>query len=224
MSSHIKREMQSLNESLLSLAGMVEQQVFRAVKSLMMRDLELALIVCTADETIDHREIQVEEECLKVLALYQPVARDLRSVVATLKITSDLERIGDLAVNIAKKVEVCVLSPPTDGLPDLSEMAELVLHQLRMALDAMVRQEVPLAEQVCCRDVELNTMKKGLRQLIESRMQKQPEQIPVLLALLGAVRNLERIGDHATNIAEDVIYTVSGRIIRHELFSDHDDG
>ncbi|MDD3469157.1 MAG: phosphate signaling complex protein PhoU [Thermoguttaceae bacterium] len=215
MSVHLQREMESLNRSLLLFTDMVEQQVSLAVKSLNTRDADLAITVRSADDTIDQKEVEVEEECLKALLLYQPVAGDLRKIIATLKITNDLERIGDLAVNIAKKAEFCALAPPLDAQPDLSEMAALALQQLRNALEAMVRLNVSLAEQVRTQDAELNAMKKTLRRVIELQMSEDPSKIPVLLSLLGAVRNLERIGDHASNIAEDVIYMVEGRIVRH---------
>ena len=217
MSVHMQREMNVINQSLLSLAGMVEQQVSRAVRALNSRDADLATLVRSADATIDQREIEVEEECLKALALYQPVAGELRQVVATLKITNDLERIGDLAVNIAKKAVYCALSTPIENQPDLSSMTELALRQLRESLEALVQMDVSLAEKVRARDTELNQMKKELRQTLETRMQQHPGLIPMLLTLLGAVRNLERIGDHATNIAEDVIYLVGGHIVRHSF-------
>jgi phosphate transport system protein len=164
---------------------------------------------------VDRREVELEEECLKTLALYQPVAIELRLVVAVLKINSDLERIGDLAVNVAHKAAALAAGPPM-GMPlDLPSMWEKTRGMLRDSLDAFVNHDLALAQNVCTRDDEVDRMKQDIRQKAEHLMRTQPEKLHLLLSFLAIARNLERIADHATNIAEDVIYLIEGRIVRH---------
>jgi len=216
MSVHLQRAIENLKKQLLSLCGLVEDQVERAVRALLERDEALAAEVEFADHEIDEREVYVEEECLKVLALYQPVATDLRLVVAALKINNDLERIGDLAVNIARKA-VCPSHELPSEIPiDIGGMWEKTQAMLRDSLDALVRLDTKLAHQVCSRDSEVDRMKHEFRLEIEKRICREPARAPWLLRLMAATRNLERIADCATNIAEDVIYLIEGKIVRHE--------
>jgi phosphate transport system protein len=215
MSVHLRREIDSLKQSLLLLCHMVEDQVALAVKALLDRDQELAERVAQRDREIDLREVEVEEECLRVLALYQPVAIDLRLIVSVLKINSDLERVGDLAVNIAHKAlavvnELNVAAP--DVLPDMAVKTQAMLHD---SIDALVNLDARLAVDVCSRDDEVDQLKRTIRLEVEDRIEINPRQLRPLLRLLAVSRNLERIADSATNIAEDVIYMVDGRIIRH---------
>ncbi len=215
MSVHLQREIDRLKKNLLSLCALVEEQVQVAVRALLERDPELARRVERRDLEIDQREVEVEEECLKALALHQPVASDLRFIVAAMKMNSDLERIGDLAVNIARKV-VTICSQATMEIPfDLAGMWQKTQRMLRDSLDALVNLDARLGHEVCARDNEVDQMKHEIRRKAEQLMQQDPGRIPVLLNLLAVSRNLERIADHATNIAEDVIYMVEGRIIRH---------
>lgn len=215
MSVHLQREIERLKKQLLSLCALVEDQVQLAVRALLERDPHMARSVEQRDVEIDHREVEVEEELLKALALHQPVASDLRLIVAALKINNDLERIGDLAVNIARKAAAFASQPPMDIPFDLSGMWEKTQSMLRDSLDALVNLNPGLANDVCARDNEVDRMKREIRLGAESMMAQQPARVPALLTLLAVSRNLERIADHATNIAEDVIYMAEGRIIRH---------
>ena len=215
MSVHLRREIDKLKQSLLLLCRMVEEQVEMAVQALLDRDQSLAERVSQRDDEIDQREVEVEEECLRVLALYQPVAIDLRLIVSVLKINNDLERVGDLAVNIAHKAlavvnELQVAVP--DVLPDMAAKTQSMLHD---SIDALVALDSKLAAAVCSRDDEVDELKRTIRLEVEDRIEVNPRQLRPLLRLLAVSRNLERIADSATNIAEDVIYMVEGRIIRH---------
>jgi phosphate transport system protein len=215
MSVHLQREIERLKKQLLSLCALVEDQVQLAVRALLERDPDMARSVEKRDVEIDHREVEVEEELLKALALHQPVASDLRLIVAALKINNDLERIGDLAVNIARKAATFASQRPMDIPFDLAGMWEKTQLMLRDSLDALVNLNPGLANDVCARDNEVDQMKREIRHRAESMMEQDPAKVPALLTLLAVSRNLERVADHATNIAEDVIYMAEGRIIRH---------
>ncbi len=215
MSVHLQTEIERLKKSLLSLCAIVEEQVQLAVRSILDRDAALAGDVERRDRDIDQREVEVEEECLKILALHQPVAADLRFIVAALKINNDLERIGDLAVNLARKTMALCEQPAMEIPFDLAGMWQKVQVMLRDSLDAMVNQDSALANDVCARDDEVDAMKREIRLEVEEMIRCDPEQANGLLRLLAATRNLERIADHATNIAEDVIYMIEGDIVRH---------
>jgi phosphate transport system protein len=215
MSAHFQREISKLKQQVLSLCTLVEGQVEKAVRAVQLRDDELAAEVERLDEEIDLREIEVEEECLKTLALYQPVAGDLRFVVSTLKINHDLERIGDLAVNIARKVRGLVFDPPPELTCDLGLMCEKTQFLLRDSIDSLVSLSASDAATICTRDDEIDQMKATIRKEIEAAIRQRPEKVGSLLRLLAVSRNLERIADLATSIAEDVVYLVEGRIMRH---------
>jgi phosphate transport system protein len=215
MSVHLQREIEGLKRQLLSLCALAEEQVQSAVRALLERDPEMAERVVKRDIELDHREVEVEEECLKTLALHQPVASDLRLIVAALKINSDLERIGDLAVNIARKAAAFASQRPMDIPFNLAGMWEKTQLMLRDSLDALVNLNPALATSVCARDNEVDQMKRQIRHKAEEMMQRDPATVPALLTLLAVSRNLERVADHATNIAEDVIYMAEGRITRH---------
>ena len=215
MSAHFQREISKLKQQVLSLCSMVEGQVEKAVRAVQLRDDELAEEVERLDGEIDLREIEVEEECLKTLALYQPVAVDLRFVISTLKINHDLERIGDLAVNIARKVRGLVLDPPPELSCDLGLMCEKTQFLLRDSIDSLVSLNASDAATICTRDDEIDQMKATVRKEIETAIRQRPEKVGSLLRLLAVSRNLERIADLATSIAEDVVYLVEGRIMRH---------
>jgi len=208
-------ELERLKKNLMGLCALVEDQVQMAVRALLNRDVEMAKSVVQRDKDIDHREIDVEEECLKTLALHQPVAIDLRFIIAALKINNDLERIGDLAVNIARKA-VSFAEEPRMEIPfDIAGMWEKTQSMLRDSLDAMVNMDTAQASSVCRRDDEVDKIKYDIRVGVEEQIRREPDKVRPLLRLLAVSRNLERIADCATNIAEDVIYMVEGRIIRH---------
>ena len=157
----------------------------------------------------------MEEECLKTLALYQPVAIDLRLIVVVLKINNDLERIGDLAVNIARKAKRLATLPAIENPFDLAGMGEKTQAMLRDSIDALVNVDVALAGNVCGRDDEIDAMKREIRRTSEELIRREPEHVAAILNVMAASRNLERVADLATNIAEDVIYMVEGKIVRH---------
>jgi phosphate transport system protein len=215
MSVHLQREIDGLKESLVLLCRLVEERVHVAVQALLERDLDLAEQVEKGDRDINQREVEVEEDCLRILALYQPVAMDLRLTVAVLRISNDLERVGDLAVNIARKV-VAVVGIANVTVPViLAEMAAKSQSMLHDSIAALVSLDAPLAARVCARDDEVDRLKRAFRQDIEHQIEAHPEQLRQLLRLLAVSRNLERIADCATNISEDVLYMVNGRITRH---------
>jgi phosphate transport system protein len=215
MSVHLQREIEKLKKQLLSLCAVVEDQVQMAIEAFLERDDNLATEVERRDNDVDQREVEVEEECLKMLALYQPVAADLRLIVAVLKINNDLEQIGDLAVNIARKAAAVASEPPLNIPLDIAGMWKKVHAMLHDSLDALVNMNVPLAESVHARDDEVDRMKHEMRMTIEEAARRQPELMSHLLKFLAVSRNLERIADYSVNIAQDVIYLVSGAIVRH---------
>jgi phosphate transport system protein len=215
MAVHLQNEIDTLKKDLLTLCAAVEQQVEKAVRALLDGDAKLAEEVEQGDQEIDQQEVEVEEDCLRLLVLYQPVAGDLRLVIAALKINNDLERIGDLAVNIAHKAVSLAQEPAVEIPFDLPGMWSKTRAMLRDSLDAMVRADPRLAKDVCERDDEVDRIKHDARVRIEELIHRDPAATHRLLRLLAASRNLERIADCATNIAEDVIYMVNGRIIRH---------
>jgi phosphate transport system protein len=215
MAALLQREIDKLKKRVLSLCSLVEGQVEKALHAVLYLDDELAEEVERRDAEIDQREIEVEEECLKTLALHQPVAVDLRLIIAALKINNDLERIGDMAVNIARKARGLVKEPAPDVACDLGAMWAKTQAMLRDSIDALVNMDAKLATQICIRDDEVDQMKAGIRKEIEGAIRRQPDRVASLLRLQAVSRNLERIADLATNIAEDVIYLAEGRIIRH---------
>jgi phosphate transport system protein len=216
MSVHLQREIDKLKKSLLSLCALVEYQLESAMDALQERDGTKAQRVLERDSEVDQREVEVEEECMKALALHQPVACDLRFLVSVLKMNKDLERIGDMAVNIARKA-ITVAGYSGLEIPfDLAAMWHKARAMLRDSIDALVNRDAPLAQEICGRDREVNCMKKEIRRQAEELLRSQPNRVSFWLALMGVARNLERIADHAVNIAEDVIYLVEGRIVRHE--------
>jgi phosphate transport system protein len=213
---HLQREIDLLKKQILSLGAEVEESVRRSVRALATRDSALALRVIDHDIEIDQQEVDVEEECLKILALHQPVANDLRLIIAILKINNDLERIADLSVNIAERT-VYLATQDKIAIPfDFPGMADKVQSMLQRSLDALVNADSALARQVCADDDEVDRMNREVYGRVEAAIREHPEQLNGLINLLSASRYLERAADHATNIAEDVIYLVEGVIIRHQ--------
>lgn len=216
MSLHLQRQIQKLKEMILAMGTLTEEAVVKATRAMEARDPELAKAVITGDSEIDLMEIDIEEECLHTLALHQPVAFDLRYVVAVLKINNDLERIADLAVNIAEKVTFLrQVSLPVSANFELPAMAKAVRGMLKFSLDALVNIDTDLAEKVRASDDEVDLLHKAMYQVVEQSIRTDPQRVEALVNLLGVSRNLERIGDHAVNIAEDVIYLARGDILRH---------
>jgi phosphate transport system protein len=221
MQQHLHREIEKLKTMLLSLGTDVEENVYRAVKALDERDAALAEQVIGGDGQVDRFEVYLEEECLKILALHQPVAIDLRFVIAVLKINNDLERIGDLAVNIAERARFLAGRDALDVPFDFMGMADKTRAMLKKALDALVNMDPRMARDVCAADDEVDALNREMYGRIQKSMQQHPDRIDGLINYLGVSRYLERIADHATNIAEDVIYMVDGDIVRHRAQGYH---
>jgi phosphate transport system protein len=215
MAKHLQKEIENLKKRLLALGAIVENAVREATSSIEKRDAALANRVIEEDEEIDQTEVEIEEECLKTLALHQPVAIDLRFIVAVLKINSDLERIGDLAVNIAERAVFLAGQSKVNVSLGLVEMAHSTQVMLKKSLDALVNLDAALAHEVCASDDAVDAMNRQMYLKVQEAIVKNPEQIASLIHLLSASRHLERIADHATNIAEDVIYMIEGQIVRH---------
>ncbi len=215
MRRHLQRELDNLKKNILSLGAMVEERVRMAINAFENRNGELALKVVAADKEINQAEVEVEEDCLKILALHQPVAVDLRFINAVTKINNDLERVGDEAVNIAERVANISKRPPVSVPFEYSTMAEKSEAMLKDSLDALVTLDADLAYAVCLRDDEVDKINQDIYDKIKEVIKQQPERVGYLINLLLIARHLERIADHATNIAEEVIYMVEGEIPRH---------
>jgi len=212
------RESELLKENLLRLAGEVEMRLTEVLKATARRDKEALLGWMDRDAEIDDREVQIEEECLKILALHQPVARDLRFVVAVLKINNDLERIGDIVANIAARGSRLTAFPVCDLQDKLMQMGRVTREMLKESLDALITLEVRKAIAVITRDDEVDRLNvEVIEDVIARAMPGNTGATTESLILIHSMaRDLERIGDHATNIAEDVAYLVDGTIIRHK--------
>lgn len=211
------REIDRLKKNILALGATVEESLQKAVTAVTNRDASLAKQVIRLDDEIDGAEVEIEEECLKILALYQPVAIDLRFIVAVLKINNDLERIGDLSVNIAKQGRHLAKREILKIPFDFQGMAEKAQGMLKRALDSLVNMDPITAKEVCAADDEVDAINRDMFAKVESEIQRQPERLDDLIRLFAISRNVERIADHATNIAEDVIYMTEGEIVRHRL-------
>ncbi len=216
MTSHWQREIDKLKKQIFQLSDLVKQNLEDAVFALEKRDLELARRVHDSDDLVDQRELEIEENCLKILALYQPVAIDLRFIVAVLKINSDLERIGDEAVNIASRAIYINSQLPVQSNIDFSGITEGVKRMLTQSLDALVNLDAKIAYQVRSSDDEVDEAVHRAFVDIKEKIRRNPENVDVLIDYARICRYLERVADHATNIAEDVIYMVEGEIVRHK--------
>ncbi|MBN2183715.1 MAG: phosphate signaling complex protein PhoU [Candidatus Krumholzibacteriota bacterium] len=216
MSKHIRVEIDKLKKAILTVGTSVEESLFKAVKSLESRDEKLAKEVIDGDPEIDRMEVELEEECLKILALHQPVAVDLRLIISILKINNDLERVGDLSVNIAERALFLAQSSRDKSLFDFSEMTTKVREMLKNSLDALVNEDSILAHKVCVSDEIVDGMNSDFFLEIQKEIKERPADVENLIHQLSISRHLERIADQATNIAEDVIYMIEGKIIRHK--------
>ena len=227
MSKQIDEDLTGLFRRVSRMGGLVEEAFDKSLLALLDRNAELAREVIESDVAVDDLENEIEEACLDMLALRQPVARDLRCVAGILKINSDLERMADLAVNIAKRAEVLADVPPLPFRPDVSRLASTAKRMMRDGLDALQGLDAALAWRTWKADDEADRLYRELVGEAIQFMREHPERIGDVMHLVGALRNLERLADHATNIAEDVIFVVNGRIVRHhmvELDSAHSSG
>jgi phosphate transport system protein len=218
MTIHLQRELEKIKKRILSLGTMAEERVRMATRAVELRDANLAEKIIKSDYEIDELEVEVEEECLKILALqalHQPVAVDLRFLIAVIKINNDLERVADEAVNIAERVQVIAKRQRLDVPFNHSLMAEKSESMLKKSLDALVNMDVNLALRVCKLDDEVDNMLNEAYDVVKHAIGEHPDRVSYLVNLLLVSRHLERIADHATNIAEEVIYLIEGEIIRH---------
>lgn len=217
---HFEDELEKLKSTLVAMAGLAEAQVARAVESLLARDLEMAREVIHRDREIDALELAVDNQAIQLLALQQPMARDLRFITMAMKIGNDLERVGDHAVNIAENVAFILESPPLAQLPELEEMSGLATEMLNDSLDAFVRADSALARDIGHRDDRVDELHENVFRILLTHMIEDPRRIGASIDLLLVSRNLERIADLATNVAEDVVFMVEGRTIKHHDWTD----
>ncbi len=216
MTLHFRREIEHLKEMILELGTIVEETLQNAITALAEGDKETAQQILDDDQRIDMKEVKVEEECLKILALHQPVARDLRYVIAVLKINNDLERVGDLASNIAERVLSVASERDIMAKFDFGTMLEMVLKMLRLSMNALINQDAATGREVCKLDDEVDRAHEEKFRIIQEFIIEDPTRAPIYIQYLSVSRYLERIADQTTNIAEDVIYMVEGDIIRHD--------
>jgi phosphate transport system protein len=212
---HFEDELEKLKQSLVSMAGLAEEQVDRAVECLLGRDVAMAEQVMERDGEIDDLELLVDNQAVQLLALQQPMARDLRFITMAMKIGNDLERVGDHAVNIAENVAYIAEAPPLPHLPELEEMVGIATDMLNDALDAFVRADSALARDIGRRDDRVDELHVNVFRILLTHMMEDPRKIGAGIDMILVSRNLERIADLATNIAEDVVFMVEGQTIKH---------
>ena len=224
MKRHLERELDKLRKKVLTLGAMVEGSIEKAVLSLTRYDVKLAKEVMESDHEVDNLEVEIEEDCLKIFALYQPAAIDLRYVVGIMKMNNDLERMGDLSVNIAERAAYLADRKGTELFLDFTKMSKKVIAMVKKSLDSLIKMDTRMAQEVCAADDEVDALDKEILLHIQSYIEKNPKEVKPLIHLLLVSRHLERIADQATNIAEDVIYMTEGTIIRHrtEDYTRHD--
>ena len=216
MSKHLERDLESLEQDLLAQSAIVEEMIRIACRGLCDRKLGVSEELLAREPSINAREVKIEEECLKILALHQPVAVDLRRVATVLKANGDLERIADLAVNIGERNDVLALHPELPLPSMLEKMADTAIDMVRDALDAFVDSDTEMARRVRLRDDEVDAFNRAVIDGVYALLRETPDMAEPALHLFSASRHIERIADHATNIAEDIIYLVEGEIARHE--------
>ena len=213
---HFQEELDALTTRLLAMGGLAEERVRESVHGLVDRDADALDTVTTGDEPINDLHIEIDDRCFKLLALHQPMAADLRVIVAAVKINTDLERVGDLAVNIGEAGRRYLQHPPVKTLIDIPRMGEIAQGMLRDSLDSFVRRDIELARNVLAQDDALDALKSQIFRELLTYMLQDPTTIEPALDLILISRHLERIGDHATNVAEDVIFILSARDVRHQ--------
>ncbi|MDO9464894.1 MAG: phosphate signaling complex protein PhoU [bacterium] len=217
MKRHFDEELKELNNQLLRMGAFVEEAIVLSVKALVNRDADLAEKVIKSDEAIDMLEMEIDELCLKLLALHQPAAVDLRFITSAMKINNDLERIGDQAVNIAERTHEIIKQPLLKPLIDIPRMATLAQKMTKDSIDALVNKDEALARDVCKRDKKVDILNDQVFRELLTYMMQDTKTITRAVELVLVGRHLERIADHATNIAEDVIYFVKGKTIKHHI-------
>jgi len=217
MQRHFHEELEALKQTLLAMGGLVEDQIRRVIRALIDRDEGLALEVIERDRQVNTYDVEVDEQCVELLALHQPAAGDLRFITTAMKIVTDLERIGDQAVNIAQRVVELNREPQLKPYIDLPRMAEKAQRMVKGALDAFVARDTELARRVCAEDEEVDALKEQIFRELLTFMMEDARTIPRAIRLILVSRFLERVADHATNIAEMVIYMVEGKMVRHTL-------
>jgi phosphate transport system protein len=217
MHRHFDEALETLKQTLLAMGDLVEDQVGRVMRALLQGEDTLAQEVIERDRQVNAYDVEVDETCVNLLALHQPAAGDLRVITTTMKIVTDLERIGDQAVNIAQRVLELNREPPVKPYIDLPRMAERAQGMVKGSLDAFVGRDAQLARRVCAEDAEVDALREQIFRELLTYMLEDPRTIPRAIRLILISRCLERIGDHATNIAEMVVYMVEGKMIRHTL-------
>lgn len=215
MAKHLQRGLENLKKELLILGAMVEEATNRAITALIERRADLAQEILEHDDQIDEKEVAVEEDCLKLLALNQPVAADLRFIITVLKVNNDLERMGDLAVNIAERAAYLATHEPISVPLDFTRMGDNVRVMVRESLDALVNHDAVLARKILDDDDAVDDANRHMYDALQKLMHQEPAAIERAIHLLSASRHLERIADLATNISEDVVFLVEGEVIRH---------
>lgn len=215
MSIHLVRDLDSLHRLVLTMCARVEDMIHAAVETLHHPDYDRAREIVAQDDDIDTLDVEIEEECLKLLALHQPVAIDLRRITTVMKISAELERVADLGVSIAQRA-LGIISSPEICIPEnLLEMSRRALDMLHQSIDAYVHLDVRMARQVCQLDEAVDALNREIINELTVLMKNRPDLVEPAVHLFSASRQVERIADHATNIAEDVVYLVQGEIIRH---------
>lgn len=217
MARHFHEELEALKQILLAMGGLVEDQMRRAMQALIDRDDAVARDVIEGDRRVNAYDVEVDEQCVELLALHQPTAGDLRFITTAMKIVTDLERIGDQAVNIAQRVIELNREPQLKPYIDLPRMAERAQAMVKESLDAFVDRDTALARRVCAEDAEVDALKEQVFRELLTFMMEDARTIPRAIRLILVSRCLERVADHATNIAEMVIYLVDGKLVRHSV-------
>ena len=217
MQRHFHEELEALKQTMLAMGGLVEDQIRRVMRALLERDDVLAQEVIDRDQQVNAYDVEVDETCVSLLALHQPAAGDLRFITTAMKIVTDLERIGDQAVNIAQRVLELNREPQLKPYIDLPRMAEKAQHMVKESLDAFVARDTELARKVCAEDADVDALKEQLFRELLTFMMEDPKTIPRAIRLILISRFMERVADHATNIAEMVIYLVDAKMVRHTL-------
>jgi phosphate transport system protein len=217
MQRHFHEELESLKQTLLAMGGLVEDQIRRSMRALLERDDVIAQEVIDRDRQVNTYDIEVDEQCVNLLALHQPAAGDLRFITTAMKIVTDLERIGDQAVNIAQRALELNREPQLKPYIDLPRMADKAQRMVKESLDAFVARDTALARQVCGEDTEVDALKEQIFRELLTFMMEDPRTVSRAIRVILISRFMERVADHATNIAEMVIYLVEGKMVRHTL-------
>jgi phosphate transport system protein len=222
MQKHLQKDIDSLKNKIITMGSEAEDRVYKSSLALINRDERLVAEVIQSDPALDRMEVDIEEHCLKILALYQPVAVDLRFIIAVLKINNELERVGDIAVNIAERAAFLCKHKDFEIPYDVRSMATKVESMLTRSIDALVHMDVQLAHRLRAEDDEVDEYNRQMYERVKEVLVRSPEDLSCMLHAVSAGRHLERIADHACNIAEDVIYLVDAEIVRHspEIFEE----